>query len=344
MSILFTPITFKDMEVKNRIVMPPMCQYACSNSGIANDWHLVHLASRAVGGVGLIIVEASAIEPRGRISDNDIGIWSDEHIQPLRRIVGVVHDLGAKIGIQLAHAGRKSESLCDTPVAPSPTPFDNNYQTPKELNKEEIKIIQALFASAAKRALEAKFDVIEIHGAHGYLISEFLSPMSNQRMDEYCGSTKNRARFLRETILEVRKEWPGHKPLFVRVSATDYTPQGMHLKETINIISELKDVGVDLWDISSGGVVSSGLQPVETKVFPGYQVRFASRIRQTLGVKTMAVGLITAPELAEHVLSAEHADMIALGRELLRNPYWPLQAASVLGDDIAWPKQYEVAK
>lgn len=324
--------------------MSPMCQYMASQDGLANDWHFVHLVSRTIGGVGLVLTEATAIEPRGRISDNDLGIWSAEHVAPLKSIVEAIHGFGGKVGIQLAHAGRKSEVKQGTPVGPSPLPFDEGYPTPKELSQDEIRDIQAGFMEAAKRALRAGFDVIEIHAAHGYLISEFLSPASNKRTDEYGGSTENRARFLKETIQAVRKVWPDDRALFVRISATDYTEDGMTLEETLRLLACLKDEAVDIWDISSGGIVPLGMQPVEIGTYPGYQIPYASRIRRELGVKTMAVGLISTPELAEHTLATGNADLIALGRELLRNPYWPLSAARTLGKEVPWPKPYERAK
>jgi len=344
MSSLFSPIKLGEETLANRIVMSPMCQYMATEDGFATDWHLVHLASRAVGGVGLILVEATAVEPRGRISDNDLGLWSDNHIKPLERIVKVVHDLGGKIGIQLAHAGRKSESRAGTPVAPSPIPFNEDYRTPHELSEGEIQEIQERFAVAAQRALRAGFDVIEIHAAHGYLISEFLSPATNKRTDRYGGSTENRARFLRETIHAVRSVWPKGRPLFVRISASDYTLDCLTLEETLRLLGCLKNEAVDVWDISSGGIVSTGLQPVAIGAYPGYQIPYASRIKRELGLITMAVGLISSPELAEYTLQAGNADLIALGRELLRNPYWPLSAARALGEEISWPKPYERAK
>lgn len=344
MSFLFTSIKMGNITLPNRIVMSPMCQYMAAEDGFATDWHLVHLASRAVGGVGLILTEAAAVEPKGRISDNDLGLWSDSHIKPLERIVRAVHDLGGKIGIQIAHAGRKSESRSGVPVAPSPIPFDVGYRIPKELSEEEIQEIQKRFAEAARRALQAGFDVIEVHAAHGYLISEFLSPASNKRTDRYGGTTENRARFLKETLYSIRNVWPEGRPLFVRISASDYTLDCMTIEETVRLLGYLKGEAVDIWDISSGGIVPTGLHPVAIGTFPGYQIPYSSRIKQELGLKTMAVGLITSPELAEHTLQAGHADLIALGRELLRNPYWPLTAARALGEEAAWPKPYERAK
>jgi NADPH2 dehydrogenase len=336
MSKLFTPIKLKDTEVRNRIIMAPMAQYSTGHDGIAKKWHIIHYATRAVGGVGLIIMEATAIEPRGRITDNDLGIWSDGHVAMLSRIVDNIHAHGAKAGIQLAHAGRKSRSVSSTPVSPSPLPFETDYKEPEELTSAEIDKIKMAFAGGARRALAAGFDLIEIHAAHGYLINEFLSPITNKRSDEYGGGEENRVRFLKETLAEVRKEWPEKRPVSVRISAVD---SGMELDDTIKILTLLKDEGVDIWHVSSGGISTK-----KVPAHPAYQVPYSEKIRKTLGVKTAAVGLITTPELAEEVIEKGSADMVALGRELLRNPYWPLNAASKLGVDIDWPKQYESAK
>ncbi len=336
MSKLFTPITLKSIEVKNRIVMAPMAQYSTGRDGISREWHLVHYATRAVGGAGLIIVEATAVEPRGRITDHDLGIWSDEHVPGLKRIVDSVHAHGSKIGIQIAHAGRKSLSKESNPVAPSPIAFDKDFRVPEELSRAEIEKIKGAFAQAASRAHRAGFDMIEVHAAHGYLINEFLSPVTNKRSDEYGGGPEGRVRFLREVLTEVRKKWLEEKPLSVRISAVD---TAMELDEMIEIISLLKDRCVDIWHVSSGGI-----SPRKVTAHPAYQVPYSEKIRKTLGVKTIAVGLITTPELAEEVIEKGSSDMVALGRELLRNPYWPLTAASKLGVDLDWPKQYEVAK
>jgi NADPH2 dehydrogenase len=332
-SKLFTPITLKRMEVRNRIIMAPMAQYSAGQEGMANEWHLIHYATRAVGGVGLIIMEATAVEPRGRITDSDLGIWSDEHVAMLRRIVDNIHIHGAKAGIQLAHAGRKSRSISSTP---SPLPFDTDYREPEELSRDEIDKIKKAFAGGARRALAAGFDLVEIHAAHGYLINEFLSPVTNKRSDEYGGGIENRLRFLDETIAAVRNEWPGDRPISVRISAVD---SGMELDDTIEFLTYLKDKGVDIWHVSSGGI-----SPRKVTAHPAYQVPYSEKIRKRLGVQTVAVGLITTPELADEIIENGSADMVALGRELLRNPYWPLKAASKLGVDIDWPKQYEVAK
>jgi NADPH2 dehydrogenase len=290
-SKLFTPITLKQMEVRNRIIMAPMAQYSAGQDGMANEWHLIHYATRAVGGVGLIIMEATAVEPRGRITDSDLGIWSDEHVAMLRRIVDNIHIHGAKASIQLAHAGRKSRSVSSTPVAPSPLPFDTDYREPEELKNDEIDKIKRAFASGARRALAAGFDLVEVHAAHGYLLNEFLSPITNKRSDSYGGGIENRLRLLDEVIAAVRNEWPRDRPISVRISAVD---SGMELDDTIEILTHLKDKGVDIWHVSSGGI-----SPRKVTAHPAYQVPYSEKIRKRLGVKTVAVGLITTPELAD---------------------------------------------
>ncbi|MBI5560112.1 MAG: NADPH dehydrogenase NamA [Deltaproteobacteria bacterium] len=340
MSKLFTPIVLREVEIKNRVVMPPMCQYSAATDGMANDWHLAHYVSRAIGGAGLIIMEATAVEARGRITDYDLGIWHDEHIPMLRRIVDNVHRHGAKIGIQAAHAGRKATAGEVTPVAPSPIPFSPDYKTPEELTAPQIKRIVEMFREGAKRAQAAEFDLLEIHGAHGYLINEFLSPAANRRTDGYGSTPKARMRLLKEVIAAVRDVWPEGKPLSVRISAVDHIPGAVELKDTIEIVNNLKDTGVDIWHISSGGIGEEGVG----SIYPGYQVPYSERIKSSTGVKTIAVGGITTCELAEEIIANKRADMVALGRELLRNPYWPLYAAKKLGYDMAWPKQYEMAK
>lgn len=339
MNMLFTPYKIKDLELKNRIVMPPMCQYEATEEGKVNDWHFVHYVSRAVGGTGLIIQEATAVEPIGRITDRDLGIWSKSQVVPMMRLVGECKRQGAKIGIQLAHAGRKSESLFSTPVAPSPIAFGNEYRCPKELTVEEIKEIEAKFAEAAERALKIGYDVIEIHAAHGYLINEFLSPLTNKRTDEYGGSLENRVRFLREILHEIHKVWPVEKPVFVRVSAEEYAEGGINTAEMIKIVNMIKSDGVDLIHVSSGG-----LAPVKVHAYPGYQVGFSREIRKNCSIPTIAVGLIAAPDMAEGILQSGDADLVALGRELLRNPYWPLYASKKQNQDIQWPKAYERAR
>jgi len=339
MSKLFSSLKIKDMEIRNRIVMPPMCMYSSDNSGKANSWHFVHYTTRAIGGVGLIIIEATAVEPRGRLSDNDLGLWDDSHIEGLSNIVKEVKKYGAKIGIQINHAGRKCGANEEVIIAPSAIAFDETYKTPVEMTKDDIKSTVNLFKNAAYRAYKAGFDMIEIHGAHGYLINQFLSPLTNKRTDEYGGSKENRARFLKEVIRAVREVWPEEKPLGVRVSAEDYVEEGNHDTDLADIINMVKSEGIDLVNVSSGAVV-----PVNMKVYPGYQVKFAETIKKMTGLPVIAGGLITEAVMAEEILQNERADMVYMGRELLRNPYFPLHAAKEVRDDFAWPKQYERAK
>lgn len=339
MSKLFSSLKIKDMEIRNRIVMPPMCMYSSDNSGKANSWHFVHYTTRAIGGVGLIIIEATAVEPRGRLSDNDLGLWDDSHIEGLANIVKEVKKYGAKIGIQINHAGRKCAANEEVIIAPSAIAFDETYKTPVEMTKDDIKSTVNLFKNAAYRAYKAGFDMIEIHGAHGYLINQFLSPLTNKRTDEYGGSKENRARFLKEVIRAVREVWPEEKPLGVRVSAEDYVEEGNHDTDLADIINMVKSEGIDLVNVSSGAVV-----PVNMKVYPGYQVKFAETIKKMTGLPVIAGGLITEAVMAEEILQNERADMVYMGRELLRNPYFPLHAAKEVRDDFAWPKQYERAK
>ncbi|TVZ88440.1 NADPH2 dehydrogenase [Aeribacillus composti] len=332
--LLFSPFTIKDVTLKNRIVMSPMCMYSAANKkGFLEDFHFTHYISRAVGQVGLIILEATAVTPEGRISELDLGIWEDDHIIKLAELVQQIKSYGAKTGIQLAHAGRKSNVSGDI-FAPSSIPFDQNSRTPKELTKEQIKETVEKFQLGAKRAKDAGFDIIEIHAAHGYLINEFLSPLSNKRNDEYGGSLKNRYRFLKEVIQAVRKVWEG--PLFVRVSASDYVEGGSTINDYVQIAKWLKEDGVDLIDVSSGGLV-----PANIDVYPGYQVPFSEKIRQEANIKTGAVGLITSPLQAEEILKNNRADLIFVARELLRNPYWPYHAANELNAKIESPTQYE---
>ena len=339
MSILFSSFTLKNLEIKNRIVMAPMCQYSADEDGNVGNWHIIHYASRAIGGVGLIIIEATAVEPRGRISANDLGIWKDEHIDGLKRIVEECKKYGAKVGIQLAHAGRKCSVASENIVAPSAIPFSEDYKTPIELTQDEIQNIIESFKMGARRSLEAGFDIIEIHGAHGYLINEFLSPLSNHRTDKYGGSLENRARFLKEILQSVREVWPRELPIILRVSAEDYVTDGNHPEDLANIINLLKEYEVDIVNVSSGAVV-----PAEIKAYPGYQVPFAEVIKKQTGLPTIAGGLITNPLMAEEILRNNRSDLVFLGRELLRNPYWPLHAAKEVRDDIKWPVQYERSK
>ncbi|MGC4376470.1 NADPH dehydrogenase NamA [Fictibacillus sp. Mic-4] len=333
-SKLFSPLTIKDVTLKNRIVMSPMCMYSCEKEdGMVNNWHLTHYTSRAVGQVGLIIVEATAVTPQGRISPRDLGIWSDEHRSGLQQLVEMVHEQGAKIGIQLAHAGRKAE--LDGPIiAPSAISFSENMKRPEEMTIKQIQDTVQAFKEGARRAKEAGFDIIELHGAHGYLINEFLSPLSNHRKDEYGGSMEKRYRFLKEIIEAVKEVWSG--PLFVRISANDYHEEGYGPADYAIMASWMKEQGVDLVDCSSGAVVRAKID-----VYPGYQVPYAELIRKEANVLTGAVGLITSGIQAEEILKNERADLIFLARELLRDPYWPRTAAKELGVNLTPPKQYE---
>jgi len=344
---LFEPINLRGLTLKNRIAMSPMCQYSATSDGMPTDWHFIHYPTRAVGGVGLILVEATAVESRGRISTSDLGLFDDRHVDPMARLVAMCHAHGARVGVQIGHAGRKAFSNPqelkgfgpEESVAPSAVPFEQGWKTPHALSDMEIDQVVASFRAAAARALAAGFDVVEIHAAHGYLISEFLSPLSNLRDDEYGGSLQNRMRFLHRVVDAVREVWPERSPLFVRVSASDWVPGGMDIDQMVEIARTLADRGVDLVDCSSGGVVSA-----PPPVGPGYQVPFAHRIRKDAGIPTGAVGLITTPELADEIIRNGRADLVLLGRELLRHPYWPLEAAKALGADIEWPVQYRRAK
>lgn len=344
MAELFSPLTLRGLSLRNRIAMSPMCMYSAAEDGRATDFHLAHLASRATGGAGLILTEAAAVEPRGRISVNDLGLWADEQVEPLARIVRLCKAQGAAVGTQLAHAGRKAWSPAkgvgpEEGVAPSAVPFDADWTTPRELSGAEIAGIVAAFRGAARLALAAGFDLVEVHAAHGYLLHQFLSPLSNRRRDEYGGSLENRARLLLQVVDAVRAEVPESQPLLVRLSCTDWVAGGLGLDDQVQVAGWLKEHGADLVDCSSGGGT-----PQLPPVGPGYQVPFAERIRREAGIATMAVGLITAPETAEEIIRNGRADLVALGRELLRNPTWPLHAARALGHDLAWPKQYQRAK
>lgn len=331
---LFTPYTIKNVTFPNRIVMSPMCMYSCeARDGKATNFHYTHYTSRAFGKVGLIFTEAAAVTMQGRISPEDLGIWSDEHIEGLTNIVTLSKEQGAKVGIQLAHAGRKAK-VDGSILAPSALPFDDNMKTPEEMTKEQIQDTISAFKEGARRAKESGFDVIELHGAHGYLISEFLSPLTNNRDDEYGGSRENRYKFLSETIDSVKKVWDG--PLFVRISADEYHEEGNTIDDFIYFASEMKTQGVDLVDCSTGGIV-----PAKINAYPGYQVTHAEQIRRGASIATGAVGLITHPLQAEEIIQNERADLVFLARELLRNPYWPRTAAVELGAELEAPKQYE---
>lgn len=354
MANLFSPLTIKNLQLKNRIVVSPMCEYS-SIDGFANNWHLVHLGSRAIGGAALIITEAAAVSPEGRISYSDLGIWKDEHIQKLKEITDFVHQQGAYIGTQLAHAGRKAsrekpwlgnaqlladnENGWDT-VGVSPIAFTETEHAPIALDKAGIEQVKADFKAAAIRADKAGFDMIELHGAHGYLINQFLSPLSNNRTDEYGGSFENRVRFLLELIDSVHEVWPAEKALFVRISATEWVDGGWTADDSVALVKILKTKGVDLIDCSSGG--NSPLQKIS--VGPGYQVAFAERIKQEADVLTGAVGLITTSKQADEIISNGQADVVLLAREFLRDPHFPLRAAHELNVDIKWPDQYDRAQ
>lgn len=346
MTPLFTPLTIRTLTLRNRIVMSPMCQYCARADGQPTDWHLVHLGARAVGGVGLVIQEATAVEDRGRISTEDLGLWSDDQVAPLRRIVDFVHSQGAAMGIQLAHAGRKAFTPTrgvgpQHPVAPSAIPFGPEFLPPQALDQANIDQIVAAFRAGARRALAAGYDVVELHGAHGYLLHSFLSPIANQRTDGYGGSLENRMRLWLEVTAAVREVWPAEKPLFVRVSAHDYLPGGLTPDDLVAVARTLRPLGVDLIDCSSGGVTPAGAPAAPG---PGYQVAFAEQIRREAALPTGAVGLITAPEHANAIVAGGQADLVFLGRELLRDPQWALHAARTLGADIPWPTQYVRAK
>jgi 2,4-dienoyl-CoA reductase-like NADH-dependent reductase (Old Yellow Enzyme family) len=353
MSHLFESLTIRSIEFRNRIFVSPMCQYS-SQDGFANDWHLVHLGSRAVGRAALVFTEAAAVTPEARISPDDLGIWKDEHVEFLSRITKFVDGQGATPGIQLAHAGRKASTAAPwkggrpigpedggwSPVfAPSAIPFAEGYQTPKEMTKSDIARVVTCFREAARRALTAGFRVIELHGAHGYLLHEFLSPLSNHRSDEYGGSFENRIRSMLEVTKAVREVWPASLPLFVRISATDWVEGGWDLDQSVELSRRLKQLGVDLIDCSSGGLVPQARIPMG----PGYQTMFSERIHKDADILTGAVGMITSPQQADHIIRTGQADAVLLAREFLRQPYWPLRAAKELGQKVKWPPQYERA-
>ena len=349
LAFLFEPLTLRGVTLPNRIAVSPMCEYS-SVDGLANEWHFVHLGSRAVGGAGLVLTEAAAVSPVGRISPDDLGFWSDAQVEPLARITRFLRAQGSVAGIQLAHAGRKASTpapwkgtgrveLADggwQPIAPSAIVFSQEYHTPTAMTQDDIRHTVADFAAAATRALAAGFEVIELHAAHGYLGHQFLSPLSNQRTDEYGGSFANRVRFVLEMVAAVREKWPERLPLFVRISATDWAEGGWNLDESVELAKLLKAAGVDLIDCSSGGLVPYASIPVG----PGYQVPFSERIRREAGIATGTVGMILAPAQAECILRTGQADVVLLARELLRDPYWPLHAAEALHHKAEWPSQY----
>lgn len=354
MSRLFSPLTLRDLTLRNRIGVSPMCQYS-SIDGLANDWHLVHLGALASGGAGLVLTEAAAVVPEGRISLHDLGIWSDAHVPMLRRITDFIQAQGAVAGIQLAHAGRKASthrpwegSGAVAPAdggwsnvkAPSALAFAPDYPRPEALTLDEIAQVIEAFAASARRALDSGFRVAEIHAAHGYLLHEFLSPLSNQRTDAYGGRFENRVRLLCEVSAAVRAVWPAEWPMLVRISATDWAEGGWDIDESVALSARLQALGIDLIDCSSGGLAAHQ----RITVGPGYQVPFARRIRHEAHIPTAAVGLITEPAQAEAIIANGDADLVLLARELLRNPRWPLQAAHALGVDGPWPPQYVRAK
>jgi 2,4-dienoyl-CoA reductase-like NADH-dependent reductase (Old Yellow Enzyme family) len=349
MAHLFSKLSLRGAVLANRIGVSPMCQYS-SSDGFANEWHYVHLCTRAVGGAGLVLTEAAAVTPDGRISPQDVGVWSEAHFEPLEKITRFIEIQGGIAGIQLSHAGRKGSTYRPwsghglvapgdggwEPVAPSPLPFSDTYATPKELTCAEIQALQRAFVEAAEHAVHAGFQVIELHAAHGYLFHQFLSSLSNHRTDEYGGSFDNRTRLLRDTVADVRKILPERCPLFVRISATDWVENGWDIEQSIELAHLLKDLGVDLIDCSSGGNIAHA----EIPVGPGYQTAFAERIRRAAQIATAAIGMITAATQADHIIRTGQADLVLLARELLREPYWPLHAAKELGVTMPWPAQY----
>ena len=349
MAQLFDTLKLRDIVLSNRIGLPPMCQYSAQD-GVAADWHFVHYGSRAVGGAGLMIIEATAVVPEGRISPGDIGLWNEQQIEPLARIARFAQAQGCVAAIQLAHAGRKASVGLGwqpqrtlgadeggwVPVAPSPLSFGEGYAVPTELDTAAIAEVIAQFIASTRRAREAGFQSVEIHAAHGYLLHQFLSPLTNQRTDKYGGSFDNRTRLVREVVTAVRAEWPERLPLLIRLSATDWVDGGWNADETVELCRVLKTQGVDLVDVSTGGLVPSAKIPVGT----GFQTEFAARIRREADIPTAAVGLITSPEQADHIVRTGQADVVLLGREMLRNPYWSLGAAQSLGKANTWPQQY----
>lgn len=349
MPSLFDPLVLRGVTLKNRIVVSPMCQYS-STDGLATDWHLVHLGSRAVGGAGLVMAEATAVSPEGRISPQDLGLWTDDQIEGLARVCAFVSAQGAVPGVQLAHAGRKGSTRRPwepggavppseggwEPVAPSPGAFVPGYPEPRELEQAEIEAIVASFAASARRAATAGFRVFEIHAAHGYLLNQFLSPTSNRRTDGYGGDFEGRIRLVREVVAAVRGIVPESAPVWVRISATDWSPEGWTVEESVELARRLGRDGVDLIDCSSGGNVAG----VKIPIGPGYQTAFAERIRREAGVMTSTVGMITEAAQADHIIRTGQADLVLLARELLRDPYWPLRAARTLGVATEWPAQY----
>jgi 2,4-dienoyl-CoA reductase-like NADH-dependent reductase (Old Yellow Enzyme family) len=349
MAHLFESLQLRDVKLPNRIGIPPMCQYSAQD-GVAADWHFIHYGSRAVGGAALMILEATAVAPEGRISPGDLGLWQDGQIEALARIAEFARRQGCVAAVQLAHAGRKASVGLGWQaqrvltaaeggwpvVGPSALPFGEDYGCPHELDQAAIERVIEQFAAAARRARTAGFQVVEIHAAHGYLLHQFLSPLANQRSDAYGGSFDNRTRLVRQVVEAVRREWPQSLPLLIRLSATDWLDGGWNADETVALCRTLKDLGVDLIDVSTGGLLPTAKIPAG----PGFQTEFAARVRHEAGVPTAAVGLITSPAQADHIVRSGQADMVLLGREMLRNPYWPLHAAQALGQAAPWPQQY----
>ena len=350
---LFAPLKLRSLTLPHRIAVSPMCEYSAVD-GFPNDWHLVHLGSRAIGGAALVITEASAVSPEGRITPADLGIYKDEHIAAFKPLTSFLHEHGSWAGCQLAHAGRKASMAVPwepvrlippseggwQPLAPSAIPFDDAYGLPAELDRAGMDKIVADFTAATHRAIAAGFDLVEVHAAHGYLLHEFLSPLSNQRTDDYGGSFENRIRFPLEVVRAVRAAWPQHLPVFVRISATDWAPPSAgpswDLRQSVEFARRLKEEGVDLIDVSTGGNYHAQQIPVG----PGYQVHHAATIRRDAGIPTAAVGMITGPEQADQIIRSCQADLVLLAREFLRDPYWPLHAAAALHQKITWPVQY----
>ncbi|NPV26056.1 MAG: NADPH dehydrogenase NamA [Firmicutes bacterium] len=332
--MLFSSFSVKNLTLKNRIVMPPMCMYCANLDGTVTDWHVIHYATRAVGQVGLLIVESTAVAPEGRLTNSDLGLWDDRQVDGLKRLVEAVLANGSRIGIQLNHGGRKSHVAGQPLLAPSPIAFNAKYGTPKEMTRDDIKGVVESFAQAASRAVRAGFDLIEIHAAHGYLLSQFLSPLSNQREDEYGGSPANRARLLGEVVEAVQSVLPSGMPLLVRVSAHDFEAGGNTPQDVAEMINTVKHKGIDVVDVSSGAVTET-----VPRAYPGYQIPFALTIRERTNLPVIGGGLITEPMQALRVVKSG-VDLVYIGRELLRNPYWPLKAAYLLGQNIEWPAQY----
>lgn len=353
MSRLFSPIRLRELNIKNRIFMAPMCQYS-AHDGMPGEWHRIHYGARATGGVGLVVVEATAVAPEGRISPYDLGLWSAQQAEAFRPLVAFIKEQGATPAIQIGHAGRKAgsdkpwkggqplspENGGWQPLAPSALAFSPASSVPKEMNQSDIYKVVSQFAEAAKNAWSAGFEVVEIHMAHGYLLHEFLSPLTNRRTDSYGGSFENRARLPLQVAQAVRELWPSDKPVMARISATDWVEGGWDLAGSIELVQQLKAIGIDLIDVSSGGLIPDAVMPVA----PGFQTPFAASVRRETGMPVSTVGLITDAVQAEHVLVTEQADAVSIGRELLRNPYWPLHAAKALAEDISWPPQYQRAK